>query len=623
MPPSSKKPPAAQSEPVEDTDPGAPVDMLKTGTMQRLPRTRKDFPAPDEAGEPTLVYDQNKGGHTEGVGAPKLIITAGPRAGNHVELTQAESTIGRGGDNAVVIPDLSVSRHHAVIRREPRGYVVLDQGSGNGTRVNGMAVGRHELQSGDIIDLGDSSMQFVEAGGVTVKGARRSPPGQSLPPRPGVRGGASLGAGKPELTNPRATGLQRRTPIYLVIAVVLLALLSVGLLRKRQREQAATTAAEHTTGSKAVAQKRFAEAVELVKQAKWADARDKLVIAASLDETDEEIRRYLDRAKVEAPRSRAVADAQAALSRRDYKAAREALAAVPDDSALAGAATELLHSIRLQMDLAVRDAKAKADTGDPATAEALVAPVLEAEPNRRDALAVRDALEASRRRPPARRPEAEAAGEKRARAARAEKREAAPVLPPAVAPIVDLYLSGDVRSAIARAESAGAADSSAARLARQLRELDRSYREGLAHAEGRKPGEAIRALQSASELDRAVARGRDSRPGVEIRRALGKVHYSVGAASLASDDGLPGAAQHLRAAVAADPANDLARQQLEQVRARARELYLRGYVAKDSDAETARAQFKLVVEILPEGDATREKARRWLDRLDGRVPKDD
>src|SRR5205085_6418832 len=116
-----------------------------------------------------------------GQGAPKLVITAGPRAGNDVELIQDESTIGRGGDNVVVIPDISVSRHHAVVRREPTGYVVLDQGSGNGTRVNGMVVGRHELQSGDIIDLGDSSMQFVEAGGVLVKRGKRPPRNHSLP----------------------------------------------------------------------------------------------------------------------------------------------------------------------------------------------------------------------------------------------------------------------------------------------------------------------------------------------------------------------------------------------------------------------------------------------------------
>src|SRR5438128_1668730 len=198
MPPPNKKPPE-RPEPTEETDPGAPIDMLKTGTMRRLPRKPSAFarpaaqegePAPaDGAGERTLVYDQNQG-RPLGQGAPRVIFTAGPRAKTEVELTQAETSLGRGGENTVVIPDLSVSRHHAVIRREKGGFVVLDQGSGNGTRVNGMIVGRHELQSGDVIDLGDTSLQFVEAGGVMVKSGKRSAPGQS-PPLAGIRAGGS------------------------------------------------------------------------------------------------------------------------------------------------------------------------------------------------------------------------------------------------------------------------------------------------------------------------------------------------------------------------------------------------------------------------------------------------
>ena len=53
------------------------------------------------------------------------------------------------------------------------------------------------------------------------------------------------------------------------------------------------------------------------------------------------------------------------------------------------------------------------------------------------------------------------------------------------------------------------------------------------------------------------------------------------------------------------------------------ELYLRAYVAKDNDAEAARIGFKLVVDILPAGDATADKAKRWLEKLDGKGPKDE
>jgi hypothetical protein len=56
---------------------------------------------------------------------------------------------------------------------------------------------------------------------------------------------------------------------------------------------------------------------------------------------------------------------------------------------------------------------------------------------------------------------------------------------------------------------------------------------------------------------------------------------------------------------------------------RAKELYLRGYVAKDSDADTARHSFKIVIETLPPGDETAQKAKRWLDKLNGKAPKED
>jgi hypothetical protein len=188
---------------------------------------------------------------------------------------------------------------------------------------------------------------------------------------------------------------------------------------------------------------------------------------------------------------------------------------------------------------------------------------------------------------------------------------------------VATYLSGDVRAAITRAESAGVTDGRAARLARELRELDQAYRDGLARMEANKPIEAMRSLDAADRLDRAIARGKESRIGAEVRRALSRLHYQAGAASMSSDDALPRAAQHLRAAVLADPQNDLARQQLSQVVSRAKELYLRAYVAKDTDAPTARQMFQLVTEILPGGDATSEKARRWLEKLDGKPQRED
>src|SRR5207237_3408046 len=102
------------------------------------------------------------------------------------------------------------------------------------------------------------------------------------------------------------------------------------------------------------------------------------------------------------------------------------------------------------------------------------------------------------------------------------------------------------------------------------------------------------------------------------RKALSAVHTQIAAGQAAAgEDNLPQAAAHLRAAVQNDPANEAAQTQLRAVSDRAREIYLRGYVAKDEDAEASRKAFRLVVETLPSSDETAQKAKRWLDKLSG------
>jgi len=68
-------------------------------------------------------------------------------------------TIGRAPDNIVVIPDITVSRKHAVISRDPSGSIVLvDLNSKNGTYVynNGAfeRVNKVELKDGIVLRLG-------------------------------------------------------------------------------------------------------------------------------------------------------------------------------------------------------------------------------------------------------------------------------------------------------------------------------------------------------------------------------------------------------------------------------------------------------------------------------------
>src|SRR5215475_1717359 len=84
--------------------------------------------------------------------------------------------IGRAPDNDIVVSDLSVSRHHAELRRTASGYQIADLDSHNGTFVNGQQVGSALLTEGDIVGIGPSTFrlsgselqEFVDTGDISL-----------------------------------------------------------------------------------------------------------------------------------------------------------------------------------------------------------------------------------------------------------------------------------------------------------------------------------------------------------------------------------------------------------------------------------------------------------------------
>ncbi len=91
-----------------------------------------------------------------GVGAGSLLLPSGKR----LVLTESVTTIGRLPDSTVTVADPNVSRTHAEIRPDGDGFIVVDLGSTNGTRVNGGRVARHRLSDGDEIGFGNTVLRF-------------------------------------------------------------------------------------------------------------------------------------------------------------------------------------------------------------------------------------------------------------------------------------------------------------------------------------------------------------------------------------------------------------------------------------------------------------------------------
>ena len=91
-----------------------------------------------------------------------LIIHRGPNRGERFLLDSPDSSIGRSGDNEVVLDDVTVSRKHANIRRAGERFELIDLGSLNGTYVNNNSIARATLTSGDEIQFGKFHMLFVK-----------------------------------------------------------------------------------------------------------------------------------------------------------------------------------------------------------------------------------------------------------------------------------------------------------------------------------------------------------------------------------------------------------------------------------------------------------------------------
>lgn len=80
--------------------------------------------------------------------------------GRRLEIGEAPLTVGRMPECDVVLSDPNVSRRHAEVRRQGNGFVVVDLGSTNGTRVNGAVVKERALTDGDEIVVGSTKLRF-------------------------------------------------------------------------------------------------------------------------------------------------------------------------------------------------------------------------------------------------------------------------------------------------------------------------------------------------------------------------------------------------------------------------------------------------------------------------------
>ena len=619
----------------DHTDPNASVEEIATGDEA----SDVVRPGPDDM---TQVHESTLNSPAQF----KLLIIAGPKAGTEFELKADEITLGRGTDNALTIPDVSVSRRHVRIARSGDGVVVTDLNSGNGTKVNGTKVTTSPVTHGDEIALGDTVLQLLQVGAPAVKArkAPQTPSGSVAPPnattqselakvvpiapKAAVKGQDSsakatrLSIAKAELPAPpppasvAAPAPPKKSNRRLVMYAVLAVLLIVGFAAAKQWKNKHGGSAS-PGGVDTSLEKDIAGAIELMQKHHWADA---LAALEKLPENDANVRHFTDGAKWEVTNERVINAARAALSRGEFAGARDLLKGIPEDSDLWESARGMLDQFETSIAKMVADATNYFHAGDRAKALELLEKVLAYDASRADALA----LKAEINKP------VKVVGPVVKEAPRPIKEAPIKVEPKKdyFGPALTGYLQGDIKGSIRLAnERPETAD-----FAGKLQKFSDCYSAGQQAAAGRHLPDAAKNFKCAMDIDRTIRAGRppeESKLGTEVRKQLAVAEYLL-ALDCKGDEMFGRRAAHLLAALEADPNNDAAHKQYDRVCTHANELFQDAYQQKGTAGSDAPKLFKYVAGAFPEGaeletagkfcptgPETKRKALLWLSKMGG------
>ncbi len=103
------------------------------------------------------------GAQSQGIGFVR--IEEGKEPGRIYEVRKESLSIGRSRESDIFLEDLAVSRLHAsILSLGNNNYALRDEGSANGTKVNGQPVNKYQpypLQEGDKIQLGQTVLVFA------------------------------------------------------------------------------------------------------------------------------------------------------------------------------------------------------------------------------------------------------------------------------------------------------------------------------------------------------------------------------------------------------------------------------------------------------------------------------
>src|SRR5437660_602562 len=113
----------------------------------------------------TILRSAGAPAQQAGAGLGIIRVEEGKEPGRIYDIRKESLSIGRSRESDIFLEDLAVSRLHASILNMGNGsYALKDEGSANGTKVNGQMVNKYQtypLQDGDRVQLGQTVLVFA------------------------------------------------------------------------------------------------------------------------------------------------------------------------------------------------------------------------------------------------------------------------------------------------------------------------------------------------------------------------------------------------------------------------------------------------------------------------------
>ncbi len=536
----------------------------------------------------------------------RLVAQSGPASGQEFVLEGDELVLGRAADNPVSIPDTSVSRKHALVRKTADGWAVSDLGSGNGTMLNGEAIADETpLTDGDVITMGDTELKYAGAGDGSADETAAPPAGGAR--RPPVRtartgGGAlerSSGRGRPVRTSRMAEdpeeAKKKRRKIFLIVGgslVVIMALL-VGWKAIDNKRQIAKIA-ERKAGQEhqAAMADLFKEAKLLVRQGKWSEAKSKLeeIQTEDPDYETRQVENYIKIATDEIPNQALLAAANEAIAKGELGKAAASLAKVKtlsQDAPLTAAKEALDAKTTEKMGIARGLLASAGDLTKMEELKALCEDILLVRVEDREASELKKTAETAIykiKNPPV-----------------AEARPDTPWLE-----VSARFKNGDSSGALSLAQACANKFAQCRTFESNIKEFETKSK----NLENLNENDLI----ALYDLDKKIAGGTSSELSRPVRTQLVSKLF-VKASQAKTTGNWPRAIELARKVQQADSGHVGAQALINEGRTQAREAYLRGYQLRESSPDEAIRLFKDVMNMTPPDDETHMKAKSRVNEL--------